>query len=750
MHIAGAGVSASHPSFQRVIIMNRIFLSLFLCIPLSISFLSGQPAIEQRVDSLLLLMSRDEKVGQLVQYSGNTAEHRALIRPGKIGSFLNVLGVTETRQLQIIAVEESRLKIPLIFGSDVIHGYRTTFPIPLATSCTWDPKLIEQAERVAAVEATASGAHWTFAPMLDIARDPRWGRIAEGAGEDPYLGLVIAGARVRGFQGTDLTSPNALLACAKHFAAYGGAEGGRDYNTVDISERTLREVYLPPFRAAVQAGVGSLMCSFNEIGGVPSSGNRKLLTDILRGEWGFDGFVVSDWNSIGELISHGVAADRTRAAILAIHAGVDMDMESNSYTEGLAASVQSGVVPESELNDAVRRVLREKFRLGLFENPFRNCDAEREKNDILTPEHRRVARTVAQRSIVLLKNENNILPWKTDDKSLALIGPLDDDQQDLLGPWSGQGRAEDVVTVMKGIQAQVSTSTKIRFAKGCEISETVPEDFSEALKAAKESDAIVVVVGEAESMSGEASSRSFIGLPGNQEELLRALQATGKPLVVVLMNGRPLAIPWIAENTPAIVETWFLGVEAGNAIADVLFGDYNPSGKLTASFPRATGQVPIYYNHKNTGRPADEVIKWTSKYIDLPDSPLYPFGYGLSYTTFSYDGLTLSVDKMGANDSIVVSAVIKNTGSRSGEEIAQLYIHDEVASITRPVKELKGFQKISLAPGESKRIQFVLKPDHLKFYNLSMKRVVEPGLFEVFVGPNSAEGLKAEFEYAGE
>jgi beta-glucosidase len=727
--------------------MKRILALPFFVLMFSNSSLIAQKSVERRVDSLVALMTIDEKVGQLVQYNNGRIDRAQLIREGKVGSLLNVLGTTDTRKFQRIAVEETRLKIPLIFGFDVIHGYRTTFPIPLATACSWDPGLIEKAERVAATEATASGVHWTFAPMVDIARDPRWGRIAEGAGEDPYLGSMIAAARVRGFQGTDPASPTSLLACVKHFAAYGGAEGGRDYNTVDISERTLREIYLPPFHSALQAGARTLMCSFNEIDGTPSSGNRKLLTDILRHEWGFDGFVVSDWGSIGEMIQHGVVADQKQAAILSIHAGIDMDMESSCYADYLAAAVKDGRVPETEVNEAVRRVLREKFRLGLFDNPYKNCDPEREKRDILTPANRQLARDVAERSIVLLKNENNLLPLNKKIKSLAVIGPLANNQRDPLGPWSGFGRSEDVVTVLDGIKTKLPSDTKILYAQGCSITEPATAAFREALKTAGNADAIIAVVGESAAMSGEASSRSFIGLPGAQEELVRALQATGKPLVVVLMNGRPLAIPWIAEHVPAIVESWFLGVEAGNAIADVLFGDYNPSGKITATFPRATGQVPYYYNRKNTGRPADDTVKWTSRFIDIPSIPLYPFGYGLSYTTFSYSELAVSSGKLHPNDSIVVTAVVKNTGNRVGEESAQLYIRDEVASVTRPVKELKGFEKVALASGESKTVRFVLTADQLKFYDLSMNWTVEPGKFRVFVGPNSAEGLETEFEY---
>ncbi|MDP2886536.1 MAG: glycoside hydrolase family 3 N-terminal domain-containing protein [Ignavibacteria bacterium] len=725
---------------------HKPFLILLFILPFC--SLRAQSLIDRRVDSLLALMTVDEKVGQLVQYSGTSAQRETLVRQGRIGSFLNVLGTNSTREVQRIAVDESRLKIPLIFGFDVIHGYRTTFPIPLATACSWDLALIEKAERIAATEATAAGVHWTFSPMVDIARDPRWGRIAEGAGEDPYLGSAVAAARVRGFQGPNLRSPTSLLACAKHFAAYGGAEGGRDYNTVDISERTLREIYLPPFKAAVDAGAGSLMCSFNEIAGMPSSANRTLLTDILRGEWKFDGFVVSDWNSIGELLQHGVAADLKEAAVLGLKAGVDMDMEADAYHNHLAAALREDRITGSELDEAVRRVLRAKFQLGLFENPYRNCDSERERRDILTPEHREAARKTAQRSIVLLKNQNNLLPLKKDLKTLAIIGPLADDKESPLGPWHAMGKPEDVIPVLEGIKAKLGSGTKVLFTRGCEIEKPSMSGFAEALDVARQADVVVVVVGESGQMSGEAESRSNIGLPGSQEDLVRALQGTGKPVVVVLMNGRPLALQWIAENVPSIVETWFLGLETGNAIADVLFGDYNPSGKLTTSFPRVTGQVPIYYNHKNTGRPAVDSVKWTSKYLDLKNSPLYPFGYGLSYTTFSYSQLALSAKTLKPAENLIVSVTVKNTGNRSGEEIVQLYVRDEVASVTRPVRELKGFQKISLAPRESKRVQFVLTPENLKFYDRDMKWTVEPGRFSLYVGPNSAEGLETGFHYS--
>lgn len=721
----------------------------FVLLPFILPFYSAstQSSIDRRVDSLLALMTLDEKVGQLVQYSGTSAERETLLRQGKIGSFLNIVGARATREVQRMAVEETRLKIPLIFGLDVIHGFRTTFPIPLASSCSWDLGIIEKSERVAAVEATAAGVHWTFSPMVDIARDPRWGRIAEGAGEDPYLGAAIAAARVRGFQGTDLQSPTSLLACAKHFAAYGGAEGGRDYNTVDISERTLRGIYLPPFKAAVDAGAGSLMCSFNEISGMPSSANRRLLTDILRGEWKFNGFIVSDWNSIGELVPHGVAANLKDAAVLGLKAGVDMDMEADAYHDHLSTLVKEGRVSEAELNEAVRRVLRAKFRLGLFDNPYKDCDTDREKRDLLSSSHRDAARAMAQRSIVLLKNNEGLLPLSKSTKTIAVIGPLADDKKSPLGPWHTEGKPEDVISVLDGIKSKVGAAAQVLFARGCDIERPSTNGFAEAIAAARRSDVVIAVVGESETMSGEASSRSRLELPGSQEELVRALQATGKPLVVTLMNGRPLAVEWIARQVPAILETWFLGVEAGNAIADVLFGDYNPSGKLTTSFPRTTGQVPIYYNHKNSGRPANDTLHFTSKYIDLENTPLFPFGYGLSYTSFAYTQLELSSKSLKDGGSLLVNATVKNTGNRSGEEVVQLYVNDEVASVTRPVKELKAFQKIALIPGESKRVQFTLTPEQLKFYNLEMKWTIEPGTFKVYVGPSSSEGLESRFEF---
>ena len=705
--------------------------------------------IDRRVDSLLVLMTLDEKVGQLVQWSDRFAwtgprrtsgdELLELVRQGRVGSLLNTVGAEKVRMIQRVAVDESRLKIPLIFGLDVIHGFRTTFPIPLAESCTWDPGLLERAERVAAVEATASGIQWTFGPMVDIARDPRWGRIAEGAGEDPWLGAKIAAARVRGFQGTRLDAPDALAACAKHFAAYGGAEGGRDYNTVDISGQTLRDVYLPPFHAAVDAGALTLMCSFNEIAGLPSSGNQELLTDILRDAWGFKGFVVSDWGSIGEMQAHGFAEDLAHAGALAIHAGVDMDMESHAFADHLARGVQTGTVVAEDLHCAVRRVLRVKFALGLFDDPYKNCSPERERRVQLRPEHRDLARTVAQQSIVLLRNEHGLLPLSNAVRTIALVGPLAESRADPLGPWDACGDSSDVISVVQGLRDELPPSTALITARGCTIEGDSRTGFAEAVAAARRADVVIAVVGESRDMSGEAASRSSLELPGVQLDLVKELVATGKPVVVLLMNGRPLAISWIGEHATAVVEAWFLGVETGHAIADILLGRANPSGKLTTTFPIGTGQEPLYYNHKSTGRPADDTVKYTSRYIDVPSRPLYPFGYGLSYTAFEYGAPRLHASRIGLCDTIGVEVDVRNTGKRSGEEIVQVYVRDEVGSLTRPVLELKSFRKVPLAPGERRKVRFAIPVADLAFTNALMKSVVEPGWFTVGVGPNSRD-----------
>jgi beta-glucosidase len=697
---------------------------------------------ERKVAALLAKMTLEEKAGQLTQYARPKEQ---LVREGKVGSFLNVVGADKVNALQKVAVEQSRLGVPLIFAYDVIHGYRTIFPIPLAEACSWDPDLAEQTAAVAAKEAAAAGIRWTFAPMVDIARDSRWGRIAEGSGEDPFLGAAFARARVRGFQGASLKEPTSVVACAKHYAAYGAAEAGRDYNTVDISVKTLREVYLPPFKAAVDAGVGTLMSAFNDLNGTPASANRFTLTEVLRNEWGFRGFVVSDWRAIAELMVHGIAATPAQAAERALHAGVDMDMEGSIYLQNLPQLVREGKVPQSALDEAVRRILRIKFALGLFEHPY--ADPDREKSVLLANEHRQLAREAARKSIVLLKNDQNLLPLSKAVNSVAVIGPLADSRSDLLGCWHGQGHAEDVVSVLEGLKGKIGPE-KIRFAKGCNIQGNDDSGFADAVKLAQESDVAIVVLGESAGMSGEAASRASLGLPGLQEDLLKAAHATGKPIILVLMNGRPLTIPWAAQHVPAILETWQLGVEAGNAIADALFGDCNPGGKLTTSFPRSVGQVPIYYGHKNTGRPPSDTDKNTSRYLDSADTPLFPFGFGLSYSQFEYRNLKLSADKMRRDGSIKVSADVTNVSLREGDEVVQLYIRGLVASTTRPVKELKGFQRISLRPGQTRTVEFTLAAQDLGCYDENLKYVVEPGPFKVWVAPNSVSGLEAGFELA--
>ncbi|HEX9705243.1 MAG TPA: glycoside hydrolase family 3 N-terminal domain-containing protein [Gemmatimonadales bacterium] len=697
---------------------------------------------ERQIDSLLRLLTLEEKLGQLNLISADgraSAAQLDLVRKGRIGGFLNVHGADAAREAQRVAVEQSRLKIPLLLGLDVIHGYRTIFPIPLAEASTWNPELVEAAARVAAKEASAAGVNWTFAPMVDIARDARWGRIAEGSGEDPYLGSVMAAARVRGFQPT-------LLATVKHFAAYGGAEAGRDYNTVDVSERTLREVYLPPFKAALDAGAGSIMTAFNEISGIPATGSAWLLTDLLRHEWRFDGLVVSDWTSIEEMRPHGVVGSRAEAGRLALAAGTDMDMVSRIYLEDLPALVRSGAVPEALVDTAVRRVLRAKVRLGLFRDPYRGVTPERERATLLASAHRALARQVAQQSMVLLKNHGGLLPLSRAVKTVAVIGPLANDSWHPLGPWHAQGRREETVTVLEGIRRGAPGVT-ILHAAGCGLADTVTAGIAGAAALARRADVAVLVLGEPHDWSGEAASRAVLGLPGVQQQLLEAVVATGKPVALLLMNGRPLALPWAAERVPAILETWFLGTESGNAVADVLFGDVSPSGKLPVSVPRAVGQVPIYYNHKNTGRPPS-TERFTSKYLDVPVTPLYPFGHGLSYTTFAYDSLTLSARRLGPRDTLRIRVRVRNTGRKDGAEVVQLYVRDEVASVTRPVRELKGFRRVDLRAGEAAIVELRLTLDDLAFYGLDMQRRAEAGTIRVAVGPNSTTGLEATFEAA--
>ncbi len=707
--------------------------------------------MEAKITALLARMTLAEKLGQLQQLDGEAngayrPEHPEMIRKGLLGTTLNIRGAKKTNELQRIAMQESRLKIPVIFAFDVIHGYRTIFPVPLGEAASWDTRTVERAAAVAAAEAAAAGVRWTFAPMVDIARDARWGRIVEGSGEDTFLGSAMASARVRGFQGKDYSAPGKIVACAKHWVAYGAAEGGRDYNTTEVSERTLREVYFPPFKATIDAGVGTFMSAFNDLNGEPTSANSFILTKVLRNEWKFDGLVVSDYESVRELMNHGIAATEAEAAQVAFAAGVDVEMVSRLYNKHGAQLIREGRLSIAAIDEAVRRVLRIKFRLGLFDNPY--TDESRESAVMLSRENLAAAREVAARSLVLLKNERQTLPLAKNLPSIALIGPLADDQQSIIGSWSGDGRKEDAVTLLAGIRAKISASTKITFAKGCEVLGGTTEGIAEAVHVARQADVAILAVGESADMSGEAASRTSLDLPGHQSELVKAVVATGKPTIIVLMNGRPLAINWLAENATAILETWFAGTQAGNAIADVLFGDVNPGGKLPVTFPRTVGQAPLYYNHKNTGRPPDANNKYTSKYLDVAWTPLYPFGYGLSYTEFKLSNLQLGAKSIAPNKGLTVSVEIENVGKRAGDEVVQLYIRDLAASVTRPVKELRGFERLTLQPGEKRRLEFQLTSEHLGFYNRDMRFVVEPGEFKVFVGNSSQGGLEASFAVA--
>jgi beta-glucosidase len=708
---------------------------------------------ERFVDSLVARMTLEEKLGQLTQLPGQSGDTgptvsqggEAEIRRGHVGSFLGVFGAASTRRMQEIALQ-SRLKIPLLFAHDVIHGFRTIFPVSIAEAASWDPQAVEHAARIAATEATAAGLHWTFAPMVDIARDARWGRIVEGAGEDPYLGSIMAAARVRGFQGTDLSAPNTMLATAKHFVAYGAAEGGRDYNVADIPDVTLRDIYLPPFHAAVDAGVRSVMASFNEIAGVPVHASERLIDGLLRAEWGWNGLLVSDWTGVLELIPHGVAADSATAGALALRAGVDIDMVSRIYFNTLSPLVRSGRITVRDVDAAVRRVLRAKYELGLFDDPYRYSDTARERRTLLAAEHRAAARDLARKAIVLLKNEGRTLPLSKSLGTIAVIGSLAVDARSSLGNWTAAGRPEEGVTVLDGIRRAVPAGTRVLYARGADSATADTSGFAEAVRVAREAEAVVVVVGEHQEQSAEANNRAFLGLPGAQEGLVRAVRATGKPVVVVLMSGRPLAIASFADSVPAIINAWYLGTEMGNAVADVLFGDVNPSGKLPVSMARTAGQMPLYYNHKNTGRPPVAGQKYTSKYIDVPWTPLYPFGHGLSYTTFAYRNLRLSAPTMRPADTLVVTVDVMNTGDRVGDEVVQLYIRDEVGSLTRPVRELRGFRRITLRPGETQSVSFPLGAKDLAFHDTALDLVVEPGFFRVYVGTSSAQVEEARFE----
>ncbi|WP_281235416.1 glycoside hydrolase family 3 N-terminal domain-containing protein [Flavobacterium gelatinilyticum] len=720
-----------------------------------------QQTIDQKVNDLLKKMTIEEKIGQLNQYTGDNSatgpitinpNKQAEIKAGLIGSMLNVIGTKYTRQYQELAMQ-SRLKIPLLFGQDVIHGYKTTFPLPLAEAASWDLQVIEMAARVAATEAAASGIHWTFAPMVDISRDPRWGRVMEGAGEDTYLGSKIAYARVKGFQGNKLGDLNSVMACVKHFAAYGAAVGGRDYNSVDMSERMLFETYLPPFKAALDAGAATFMNSFNDINGIPATGNAHLQRDILKGKWNFQGFVVSDWGSIGEMVAHGYSKDLKEAAYSAITAGSDMDMESNAYRYNLTQLVKEGRVSVDLIDDAVKRILRKKFELGLFDDPYKYSDEKRAEKALNNPEHRKAALEAAQKSIVLLKNENQTLPISKSVKTIAFIGPMVKEYKENMGFWSVELPEVDynkwIVSQWDGLQNKVGKNTKLLYAKGCEIEGNNKDGFAEAVATAKQADVVILSIGERRDQSGEAKSRSDIHLPGVQEDLVKEIQATGKPVVVLINAGRPLVFNWTADNVPAILYTWWLGTEAGNAIANVLFGDYNPSGKLPMTFPREVGQIPIYYNHFSTGRPAktETETNYVSAYIDLKNSPKFPFGYGLSYTTFDYSGLKLSASKIKSGETIKVSFQLKNTGKASGEEVVQLYLKDKFGSVVRPVLELRDFQKVKLNAGESKTIEFTIDKEKLSFYNDKLEWTAEPGDFEVMIGASSADiKLRSDFE----
>ena len=728
-----------------------------------------------RVEALLERMTLEEKIGQLNQYSntfditGPPAEDHAgrerlkAIRSGLVGSMLNIAGVEETRIAQQHAVENSRLGIPMMFALDVIHGYRTMFPIPLGEAASWDLEAIERSARIAATEAAAAGIHWTFAPVVDIARDARWGRIMEGAGEDPFLASRIAEARVRGFQGADLASVDTVASCAKHFAAYGFAEAGREYNTVEISENTLRNVVLPPFKAAVDAGVATVMNGFNEIGGVPVTASSHLQREILKGEWGFEGFVVSDWESIGELTVHGVAADLREASAMAITAGSDIDMQSEAYLDHLADLVQAGVVSEELIDDAVRRILTIKFRLGLFDDPYRYCDADREERVISSRQHLDAARDVARRSIVLLKNEGDLLPLDRAAGSIAVIGPLAADTDTPLGSWRARAIPNSAVSLLDGIRAAVGDSVEVTSAEGAPLAVgergflqelTFNTDdisgFAAAVAAAEAADTVVIALGEEAFQSGEARSQVDIGLKGVQQELLERVLAVNPKVVVVLMNGRPLVLGRVAAIAPAILETWHLGSEAGHAIADVVFGDHNPSGRLPVSFPHHVGQEPLYYNAKSTGRPHSRGDVFWSHYTDAPNGALFPFGFGLSYTTFQYSDIELSAEQFEIGGELEVGVTVENTGERTGTEVVQLYVRDLVGSVTRPVKGLKGFQPIELAPGAERTVTFTLTADDLAFYTAQGRWEAEPGEFAVYIGPNSEEVLERRFALTAE
>jgi beta-glucosidase len=758
-------------SFFRNKPFFKIAATAILVLPLG-NAIAQKPSADAKmnafVSGLMKKMTVDEKIGQLNLVTSGMAVTGSVtnngvdngIAKGQIGGIFGLYGVENVRKAQELAVKNSRLHIPLIFGLDVIHGHRTIFPIPLGMSATWDLPLIQNAARIAAKEATAEGLNWVFSPMVDIARDARWGRISEGSGEDPFLGGKIAGAMVKGYQGTSLKNADAVMACVKHFALYGGAEAGREYNTVDMSRLQMYQDYLPPYKAAVDAGAGSIMSSFNTVDGIPSTGNKWLLTDLLRKQWGFKGFVVSDYTSLSEMSNHGLG-DLSQVSAIALKAGLDMDMVAEGFLNTLKKSLQQGKVTQAEIDMACRRILEAKYKLGLFDNPYKSLNADTEEN-------RTAARTAAEHSFVLLKNANQILPLKKSGGTIAVVGPLADNKRDMLGTWVIAGEWEKSVSVLDGIKHVVGDNVKLVYAKGANITDDTefmkrlnfgpgmvsidsrsPADMiDEAVKAAKKADIIVAVVGESQSMSGESSSRSDIDVPESQKNMLKALAKLGKPIVIVLFNGRPLTLTWENENAAAILDVWAPGTEAGNAVAEVLFGNYNPSGKLTATFPRSVGQIPIYYNHKNTGRPySDGPTKFKSNYLDISNDPLYPFGYGLSYTTFSYSGIKLNKIKLKGTETLTATVAVTNQGSYAGEEVVQLYISDPVASLSRSVKELKGFKKINLQAGETKEVVFAITPEQLKFYNSQLKYDWEPGQFIIQIGTNSADTRSAKVDW---
>ena len=736
---------------------------------------SANPKMNSFISTLMSKMTIEEKIGQLNLVTGGEAttgsavssDVEGKIQRGQVGGIFSMTTPQRIRKAQEIAVNKSRLKIPLIFGQDVIHGYKTTFPIPLGLAATWDLPLIQKTAKIAATEASADGLNWTFSPMVDISRDPRWGRISEGSGEDTYLGSEIAKAMVKGYQGDDLTKYNTIMACVKHFALYGAAESGRDYNTTDMSLHRMYNEYLPPYKAAIDAGAGSVMTSFNDINGVPATANKWLMTDLLRKQWGFDGFVVTDYTAVSELIDHGLG-DLQQVSALSLKAGVEMDMVSEGFLNTLGKSLKEGKVTEEQINNACRLVLEAKYKLGLFDDPFRYCNDARAKKEILTPANLQAAREVATQSFVLLKNQNNLLPLKKSG-TIALVGPLANTRSNMPGTWSVNAELNNTPSLLEGLQTVVGKNVKILHSLGSNLlsdpayqeratmfGREIPRDnrteeviIQEAVENAKKADVVVAALGESSEMSGESSSRTDLEIPDVQQRLLAALLKTGKPVVLVLFTGRPLALKWESENVPAILNVWFGGTQAAPAIAYVLFGNVNPSGKLTATFPQNVGQVPIYYSHKNTGRPLEEG-KWFSKfrsnYLDVTNEPLYPFGYGLSYTTFSYGDIKLSASSFKAGESITAKVTVTNTGKYEGKEVVQLYTRDMVGSITRPVKELKGFQKISLKPGESKEVTFALTADDLKFFNADLQYVAEPGDFKLFIGSNSRDVKEADFK----